>query len=795
MSFADAAETVDAPKASFDAAARSIDSKPAAKKPPVIGPPDGPQFQTNDPAELRRQLAAVDPSAVAAFDRVMPGYDGGAGGGRGTAPASAYAQQPPIAAIAAPQATTPAKPRGDAGPDGSLHSALIDVPLSALWSMGSTIASGYAGLAGAALPGPAGQGADWARRTQQAIGTYEPPAGTDSAKMVEAFNSPGNPLNWIPNATTAGGKKLGDLIAGAGAPAAGALVAGAGAAAPMLLGIKGVRNGIGSAIGAGAEAIGFGDKPALPRIEPTMEPPLRPGVPRVDVVLNPARPPNTLNLEAVASGEAPQPLAPGMKVPTAQAPTRPPNVLNLDTVRPGVESPPLAPGMTVPEITPTDTLKNSLAPQPEHVTRAQVLKDVGFEQGREAAIQGNNRARAVEYQMGKFDEPAGQAAAKQFSDEQATLANYTQGLIKDVGGTVGMDQGSLYARGQAIVRPIQALQDWFDTQARGLYSAADVKAQGQPVSLGDFGGALKDQSFWTNSDRVHLKDAAISYAKKAGMQVGEDGSINGTALQAETVRKWLNQERTHANGTFVDALKESLDGDVGKAAGGPIYDQARALWSLRQRTLADPKGISALLDEEGTNRKIPFDRVPDKLAKMDQDQFAHIVGTLRDLPPEIQPVGQAALGEIKAQFLNRMLEDATSTRGGNARSFWNGTAVKNVLSENSGKLSTLLDDGEMQKVDTLRKAGDILSFDPSYPGAAAQAQNAVKSGLMSNLVGNAITGAGAAGGAMLGAPGAGAIFGRMAGDKAQTALGQSRALAGWQKKTLNLSDIVKGSGK
>ena len=105
--------------------------------------------------------------------------------------------------------------------------------------------------------------------------------------------------------------------------------------------------------------------------------------------------------------------------------------------------------------------------------------------------------------------------------------------------------------------------------------------------------SLADPSQLTNSDRVNLQGAATAYAKKAGMTLGDDGTLSGTALQAETVRKWLNQERTNANGRFVDALKDSLDDDVGQAAGGPIYDQARQLWRLRQQTLGDPKGILA----------------------------------------------------------------------------------------------------------------------------------------------------------------------------------------------------------
>ena len=436
-------------------------------------------------------------------------------------------------------------------------------------------------------------------------------------------------------------------------------------------------------------------------------------------------------------------------------------------------------------------------PKLEQTARGQVLSDVGFDKSAASALAGDSKQRAVEFQMGKFDEPAGHAAAQQFAHEAQTLSDYTRGLITKAGGTVGTDQGSLYSRGQTQVRPIQALRDWFDDKASGLYKAADEKAQGQPVSLGGFADALQDPSHWTQPSHVLLKDAASSFAKKTGMTIGEDGSLNGTALQAETVRKYLNsaakKDTTGSLQSYADTLKGALDDDVGKSAGGPIYDQARQLWALRQRTIADPKGISSLLNEEGTNRAIPFDRVPDNIAKMPQDQFTHIVNTLQNLPPELQHVGNASLGEIKGHFLNSMLDDATTTRGGNGRSFWNGTGVNNVLNNNSGKFSALFSADEMKSVNNLKQAGDILSFDPSYPGAAAQAQNAVKQGLMANMVGHGITATGGGIGTLLGAPVSGTVAGHFIGNKVQNVIAQKQALSNWDKKTVSLKDLLSGS--
>ena len=460
-----------------------------------------------------------------------------------------------------------------------------------------------------------------------------------------------------------------------------------------------------------------------------------------------------------------------------------------------------APAATAPAaaVTATDALKpGQLAPKAEISARAKALNDVGFTESSAPAVKGDHRARAVEYQMGKFDEPAGHAAAQQFADESQTMGTHVKGLIQNAGGTVGTDQSALYSRGQTQVRPVEALRDWFDDKASGMYKSADAVAQGQPVTLGGFSDALADPSNLTQPSHVLMQSAASSFAKKAGMTIGEDGAISGTALQAETVRKWMGQKAkqdpTGSLQGYANTLKDAMDDDVGKSAGGPVYDQARQLWALRQRTIADPKGISSLLDEDASGRKVPLEKVPDKIANLDQDQFDHIVGTLKNMPPELQGVGDAALGEIKSHFYNQMLDGATETRGGNARSFWNGTAVKNVMDKNSGKFKSLLSPEEMQGVEKLKAAGDVLSFDPSYPGAAAQAQNAVKSGLMSHVVGNGITGASAGiGGLVAGPPGiaAGAMVGKWAGDKAQTAVAGRQALAAWNKRTVQLKDLLR----
>jgi hypothetical protein len=706
-------------------------------------------FKTKDPSNYvnavmgARAVPAAAPSSLPSYKPQIDDFSSSAlDSGPAVNPAVAIAPTQPI--------QDPSK-RNVVGPNGELQSPGLDVVANQVSSLGSTIAGGFRGIYnvgdalahGKSWDQATQQGAEAVTKTQQDY-TFQP--RTDIGKtVVEALGSKLNPLNWV----GAAGEYAGGKLAEEGLPGAGAVVSGALTAAPMLLGVKGVRNGIASAVGDTATMLKPSSKP-LPfadRVEPSM--PDKSGNPTVQPIA-----------QIGASKTTPQVAKP---VPiTAETPTV--------------------------EILPGQTLS-----QPAHADRAKTLQAAGFNDARQSAVEGDHRSRAVEYQMSKYDEPAGQAAAKQFDSEKQTLTNYATGLINDAGGSVGTDQASLYQRGSTIIKPIQALRNWFDEKARGLYTAADEKAQGQPVTLGGFGETLSDQSQWTNQDRVMLKDAALSYAKKAGMNIGEDGAISGTALQAETVRKYLNSERTNSNGRFVDALKDSLDDDVGKAAGGPIYDQARSLWRLRQQTINDPKGISSILDEEGTNRKIPLENIAAKVANMPQEQFAHIVNTLRDVPMEIKPLADSALGEIKSHYLNQMLKASTETRGGNGRAFWNGTGVKNIINGNSGKLSSLMSPDELSKIDVLRKAGDILSFDPSYPGASAQAANAVKQGLMPHMIRKGLTASGAVlGGVVLGPVGAagGATLGEMAGSRASSSMAERAALKRWNSKSISLKQIM-----
>jgi hypothetical protein len=417
----------------------------------------------------------------------------------------------------------------------------------------------------------------------------------------------------------------------------------------------------------------------------------------------------------------------------------------------------------------------------EQARRAQVLRDIGIQDARRSVITGDRKSGATDFQTSKLDSPAGRLLASKFDEERAALENHADTTVRETGGTVGTDQSALYGRGNTIISPLDSLKQWFDDRAGALYRAADEQSQGVPTALDRFRSVLADDSEMTNSDRVHLKGAINAYAKKLGI-AGEDGSLAGNAQQAETIRKFLGENWSPANGKFVSKLKDALDEDVMSAAGGDLYGQARQMWALRKQTLDNPNGIAKIMDAsgpEGINRAVPVEKIPDALAGMPVKQFGHVVDTLKNLPPELAEQGQAALSEVKAQFANKVLDAGRSTKGQ-----WNQKAVRTYLANNSERMQQVFTPEEMARFKTLVDAGDILATDQSYPGAAAQKHNLLRTGTM-----HAIRAGSTSAGAAVAGP-FGAAVGAAVGDKAAGALGDAAALKAAQKRLVPVKSLI-----
>jgi hypothetical protein len=390
--------------------------------------------------------------------------------------------------------------------------------------------------------------------------------------------------------------------------------------------------------------------------------------------------------------------------------------------------------------------------------RAALLKRVGLSETRKSVLAGDAQSGANEYQESKLTSPNGTRMKGVLDNERQALSDHADQIVSDTGGTEGSaaDEGTRIERGNNILKPLDDLKDHFDQATQKLYAEADKRAEGTPVTLNNFKNVVDDDSEMTNSDRVHLRQGLNSYLAKLKM-TGEDGTVSGNVQQAETVRKYLNENWSPQNSRLVGKLKGALDDDVTQSAGDDVYQIARQMRSLRARTLDDPDGISKLMDSsgpEGINRKIPVEKVADAVTSMPVAQLNHVLGTLRNLPPELQESGNTAINEIKAHMASKIADTGQKTS-----SLWNAKGVTQALSQNSARMQSLFSPEELAKFADLDKAGNILKKDQSYPGAAVQEHNLVRTGAMA-----AIRGGATAAGAHLGPMGA--VAGEYLGGKA-----------------------------
>lgn len=436
-------------------------------------------------------------------------------------------------------------------------------------------------------------------------------------------------------------------------------------------------------------------------------------------------------------------------------------------------------------------------PDEAHADRQALLARVGIPQARQSAVTGDALDAAVDYQLTKYDQPAGRDAAQVFQSERDAMAGHAENLISQTGGTVGMDEDALANRGATIARPFDMLRQWFTDRTNQLYAQADERAAGAPLTaLSSVDQMLADPSFQNTLGAKNQQGLLSSVGKQLQFMRENAASPDGfTAAESEQLRQWLNQVWTPDNKWAVGQLKGAIDEDVTRAAGEDIYAQARAIRQLRGQTLDNPKGTSQLFDTDPNtpiNRSTPLEKIPDRLTQLPLDQYQNVLSTLQQMPPELQPEAQAALGEIRGHLLNKALQAGTETSRAVGSQLWRGDGVAKVLRVNAGKFRVAFGDQPQlqQGIEDLNNAGQVLKVDQSYPGADAQAANMSKQGMLARA---GAYGAGVAGSALghaLGGPVGGAIgaeIGTRVGGAASTKAAEAAALKAWRKRLVPTS--------
>lgn len=376
---------------------------------------------------------------------------------------------------------------------------------------------------------------------------------------------------------------------------------------------------------------------------------------------------------------------------------------------------------TLPPETPFTELKYSEKGLPEDVQRARA-QVIGRVLGEDhvvdlAAIEGKGKERATNYAASNTDTPLGEYYKERFADEKTRLANYAENQIRNTGGTIGLDESSVYKRGNTILKPLQDLETYFDDATRKIYADRDVIAKDVPVTVDNVTNTLNDRTL------VEISDAAERLAKTSKVKLQQLGMMDekgnllpSDAYRAELFRKWLNQNWSKDANQLHKKLKAAVDEDVLAKIDqtSSLYKDARALVELRKNTLDNPNGISRILDAEGPkgiNRKVQIEKIAQNIADMPVDQFTHVIDTLRNVPDQLKPQANQALSEIKAQFANRIAEQKTPR------------ALTNYMNSNREVMSRLFTPEEMNALRDYHDATHILATDTGYKGAGVQKIN------------------------------------------------------------------------
>lgn len=431
---------------------------------------------------------------------------------------------------------------------------------------------------------------------------------------------------------------------------------------------------------------------------------------------------------------------------------------------------------------------------PEQEARKQLLARVGLEQARESSIEGNGFSAANEYQTAKVDAPVGQLYRDTLANERATLENFGQRIVEKTGGSFGLDENTIYARGTTITRPFDDFKGLLENQMGQAYDQAKQVAGTMPaVNPANLQKFLNTNSNFTVNDSFMSLRRGIESHLRENELIGPDGRVKPmTVEQAENLRKYINSNWNNERSGIIGRLKDTIDNDVTKVAGEDVYKAARDIRTKIARLLDDPKGVSKIMDydpQSPMNRAVPFEKIASTVERMSVDQLNHLVKTLKEMPDEVRPQANAAIAEIKAQFANRILEEGSKNKGQ-----WNAQNITKYLNDNNRKLGVLMEDPEVAKmVKDLHDAGHFLKYDTDYPGAAIQAHNLIRLGAIPLLGTIGTTVGGVVGGTIGGVTGAGvgATAGGMIGAQRGVKMAEKSAVKRGQKKMVPLKDIAK----
>ena len=397
----------------------------------------------------------------------------------------------------------------------------------------------------------------------------------------------------------------------------------------------------------------------------------------------------------------------------------------------------------------TGQFEKRKAMQPEETIsdNEALLKKVGVEHIRKSAVDENPKEATSQYLTSKAEKGLyGQGMTEQLTHEKEAISGHFNKLENELGGTIPRTgtQFEVFDKmdaGKVIRDAAEDALNKHNEKTTQLYETARLEHGDKPVELSKLNEFLKADENFTYTQEQNLQKGIQNFLKRQGL-LDEKGNVRPMNIaQSESLRQFVNSKYNYETKNLGGQLKGLIDEDVFSNVGGQTFETARKHFQVGKEIYDNPKAMNDLLNVEGTNQKIPTEDILKKITTLPESQFGHMINVFKE-------TGKTdALKQIQTSLINRIKEAGQSGQG----EPWNGRAASKERAKLSQKLKVAFEDSPeiLQNIDEGIRAGELVSIDTKYPGAAVQTHQ-----LRGKLGAIAVKGSTALGAKIGGVPGA-----------------------------------------
>jgi len=348
----------------------------------------------------------------------------------------------------------------------------------------------------------------------------------------------------------------------------------------------------------------------------------------------------------------------------------------------------------------------------------QILAKVGMNSRRESAVNNDQKDAASQYLTAKATKGIyADEMTAQLNHEKDALNNHFGSIENELGGVVPrrgtqFEGYDLTEAGDKIRKAAEDALNKHNEKTTELYDKAKQQFGDKPVELSKLNDFLKADENFTYTQEQNLQKGIQNFLKRKNL-IDEKGNAKPmTVADSEELRQFINSKYNYETKNLGGQLKGLIDEDVFSNVGGETFETARKHFQTGKEIYENPKAMSDLLNVEGTNQKIPTEKIMTKIMTLPESQFDHMINVFKD-------TGKTdAIKQIQTSLINRIKEAGQSAEG----EPWNGNAALKERAKLSQKLQTAFQDNPeiLEKIEDGIKAGKLVSIDTKYPGAAVQ---------------------------------------------------------------------------